>query len=482
MKDLLLYGAWRSTCTHRVLLALRHYKSDFRYIPVNLDAREQEGGDFIRINEAAQVPVLVNGEFMLSQSMAIIAYLDSQAADTRQSLFPPDGLHRALAMEVAERIGSFLQPFVIPGGVRRLLIETLSADLEPAKAEAALGQFVRKQMTDSLGRLDRRISEFSGRYCVGDAVSIADVFLVPQLVGAARLGADVNGFPTLSRIYETCISEALFKAADPRLLPDAPTERPAGASHGPKQAGSAAPASTAPGQGALSGAADAMTTALSYKEPNAILAKYLETGANKPLPQLHFVRSETARRFGPVATKVTALEVCLFLRWLAQATNAKRAIEIGVFTGSSSLALLDGMGPEGFLEAIDISADYTEVAVKAWERAGFQDRGRLRISDAVEGLRSLAAEAGAGHNFDLAYVDGSNLQYRACYEALLPLMRRGGIMVFDNVLWKGRVASGDIADPSSVHLRALNEGLKADQRVETAVISLGDGLALCVVR
>lgn len=477
MAEVLLYGAWRSTCTHRVVLALNHLGFKYQYIPVDLDKREQEQDGFLQVNPAAQVPALVAGDLKLSQSLAIVTYLESATADKSRSLFPLDPKHRAFAVEIAERVSSFIQPFVLPGAVRRRLMTCLSGETQSTDIEQALGRFVKEQMTESLQRLDRRLAEVAGRYCVGDQLSVADIFVVPQLVGAARLGIDVNGFPTLSRVYETCTSQPLFKNSDPSLLPDAPGNRGAAgaSSNKPNEAPSVStPAAAVQPAG--------VSAALAYKEPDHILSQYLETKVNKPLPELEFVRAEAFRRFGPVATKVSALEVCFFLRWLAQVIQARRAIEIGVFTGSSSLALLDGMGPDGSLDAFDISAEYTEVATEAWKRAGFAERARLHLVDAIEGLTALRSQSGTLGSYDLAYVDGSNLQYQACHEALLPLMRRGGLIVFDNVLWKGRVASGDTSDPSSVHLRELNAALRDDRRVENTIISLGDGLALSIVK
>jgi predicted O-methyltransferase YrrM len=94
----------------------------------------------------------------------------------------------------------------------------------------------------------------------------------------------------------------------------------------------------------------------------------------------------------------------------------------------------------------------------------------------------MSSQPGASSRYDLAYIDANNTQYQAYYEAVLPLMRQGGVIVFDNVLWKGRVAGGDMSDPSSVCLRELNAALRHDPRVENTIVSLGDGLSLSVVK
>ena len=172
------------------------------------------------------------------------------------------------------------------------------------------------------------------------------------------------------------------------------------------------------------------------------------------------------------------MEVCRFLRWAATQIGARRALEVGVFTGSSSLAILEGMGPDGWLDAIDISEDYTQIARSAWVAAGVSNRVRLTIKDGVRALTDLKGQA----PYDLAYIDALNEHYQDYHRAVMPLMRQGGLIVFDNVLWKGRVVDPNATDPSARHLRELNFILRDDPRLETTIISLGDGLALCRVR
>lgn len=477
MSSLVLYGAWRSTCTHRVVLALKHLGLPFQYKAVDLDIREQEAPAFVEINPASQVPVLVAGDLKLSQSLAIVFFLDTVAASGAVSLFPVTAVDRARSLEIAERVSSFIQPFILPGGVRRRLVREIVDQKDANETERALGRFVFEQMMDSLGKLDKKVAETARDFCVGNQVTVADIFVFPQLLGAARLGIDVNGFPTLARIYEKCLAVPSFQEADPNKLPDAPSAATGARSLNDKRGPEIArqPDPSYPSSTSRAGA-------LSYKEPNGSLSHYLGEVINKPLPQLEYARSQAFERFGPVATKVSALEVCLFLRWIAQAIGARQAIEIGVFTGSSSLAILDGMGLDGHLDAFDISPEYTDVAVEAWRRAGFEGRVTLHLVEAVQGLQAMSSQPGASSRYDLAYIDANNTQYQAYYEAVLPLMRQGGVIVFDNVLWKGRVAGGDMSDPSSVCLRELNAALRHDPRVENTIVSLGDGLSLSVVK
>jgi caffeoyl-CoA O-methyltransferase len=216
---------------------------------------------------------------------------------------------------------------------------------------------------------------------------------------------------------------------------------------------------------------------LAYKEPAPEIAEYLDRIINKPILGLDKVRQETFKLFGPVATKVSAIDVCFFLRWTASQMQARRALEVGVFTGSSSLAILEGMGPEGKLDAIDISDEYTQVARQAWADAGMQAQVSLTVDDGIAALGRLPVRP----TYDLAYVDALNENYQSYHRAIVPLMKPGGLIVFDNILWKGRVVDPDTTDPSAIHLRDLNVILRDDTRLETTFVSMGDGLALCKV-
>jgi O-methyltransferase len=120
------------------------------------------------------------------------------------------------------------------------------------------------------------------------------------------------------------------------------------------------------------------------------------------------------------------------------------------------------------------------VARAAWEAAGFSSRVELRLEDSTVGVKRLAAEPGMLGTIDLAYVDGLNTQYQQNHEDLLPLMRTGGIIVYDNVLWKGRVVNPAVQDEQTVHLREFNAKLRHDPRVSSTVVRLGDGLTLAI--
>jgi maleylacetoacetate isomerase len=467
-----LYGNWRSSSSHRVHIALLLKGIDFRYVPVDLAAREQEGAAFRAVHPGAQVPVLVVGDEVLTQSTAILEALDELFPDAGPRLMPEGALARARVREVVQLVNSGMQPFQLPGAARRRMVARFGLDAHALGADGACRAFTAEHLAATLTELDRLVARTAGPFAVGAAPTLADCVVVPQLNAAVQFGIDVNGYAALSKVYERCAALPAFRDSHPSAYPDAPARSAAGAAPAPAASTPAAPA----------GAADTVVTAsMAYKEPDAATLRYLADIANDPIPAIDRVREEAFRLFGPVATKASGFEVCLFLRWLAAALQARRVIEVGVFTGSSSLALLAGMPADGRLTAFDVSPDYTAVARAAWAAAGWSDRVDLRLVDASVGLPALAAEPGMPGSIDLAYVDGLNTQYQQNHEDLLPLIRPGGVIVYDNVLWKGRVASpGAGDDAQTIHLRELNARLRVDARVSSTVLSLGDGLALVV--
>lgn len=221
-----------------------------------------------------------------------------------------------------------------------------------------------------------------------------------------------------------------------------------------------------------------MSDLLRAKEPAAATTAFLLERANPPIPQLAWVRQETARLFGPLATKMSPADGCLLLRWLVGQLQARLVVEVGVFSGSSSLAIASALAEGGRLIAFDTATDTTAIARQAWQRAGLSGRISLHLQDAALGLPALAQDPSVAGAVDLAYVDGCNTQYRRNYEDLLPLLRPGGVIVLDNTLWKGGVADPACSDPQALHLRELLEALARDPRVECCTLSLGDGLTL----
>ena len=220
--NIVLYGCWRSTCTHRVTLALHYHGFVFDYIPVDLGGREQEEPEFLGVSPDAQVPVLSYRGTWLSQSLAIISLLDGLATGDKPSLIPSDPYERAFALAISERVSSYIQPFTLPGGVWRRLkahLGNMGAEL----FEKGTTQFILSTLTENLHGLDRRIGQQAGPFVIGHRYSIADTFIYPQMLGAERLGLCLDEFPNLKRHSEAMAQRDDVAAADPLSLPDAPS-------------------------------------------------------------------------------------------------------------------------------------------------------------------------------------------------------------------------------------------------------------------
>ena len=167
----------------------------------------------------------------------------------------------------------------------------------------------------------------------------------------------------------------------------------------------------------------------------------------------------------------------LFLGLLVRMLDARRVIEVGTFTGYSALAMAMALPPGGRVLCCDISEEYTAIARRYWKEAGVENRIALRLGPAKETLTGvLAAEGGASQ--DLAFIDADKTGYDVYYELCLQLVRPGGIIAIDNVLWSGRVADPAVKDADTAALRALNLKIRDDRRVDAVVLTVGDGLTL----
>jgi predicted O-methyltransferase YrrM len=179
----------------------------------------------------------------------------------------------------------------------------------------------------------------------------------------------------------------------------------------------------------------------------------------------------------PNASMQIAPEQGQFLAMLAKLINAKRALEIGTFYGYSALWVALALPKDGRLVACDINDEWTAIARRYWERAGVADKIELRLGLATDTLRALEREAMAG-SFDLAFIDADKSGYDEYYEQSLHLLRPGGVIVFDNVLWSGRVADPRVRDADTRALRALNTKIAADDRVDKVMVPIGDGMTV----
>jgi predicted O-methyltransferase YrrM len=170
-----------------------------------------------------------------------------------------------------------------------------------------------------------------------------------------------------------------------------------------------------------------------------------------------------------------------FMALLIQLMGAQRTLEVGVFTGYSSLAVALALPPDGRIVACDVSEEFTSVARRYWREAGVDHMIDLRIRPAMETLTELMAQGQRGR-FDFAFIDADKTNYEGYYECALELLRPGGLIMVDNVLWSGRVLDETDQTPDTVALRAFNKKLLGDSRVTLSMIPLGDGVTLALKR
>jgi len=183
----------------------------------------------------------------------------------------------------------------------------------------------------------------------------------------------------------------------------------------------------------------------------------------------------------PMATMQAPPEHGQFLALLVQLMGARRTLEIGVFTGYSSLAVALALPNDGTILACDVSEEYTSVARRYWKEAGVDHMIDLRLKPALETLKELLAEGRHGR-FDFAFIDADKANYEGYYECALELIRPGGLIAIDNVLWHGQVIDPDDNDPDTVAIRALNKKLLGDSRVSLSMVPISDGVTLCFKR
>ena len=168
-----------------------------------------------------------------------------------------------------------------------------------------------------------------------------------------------------------------------------------------------------------------------------------------------------------------------FLNLLAHLTDARKALEVGVFMGYSSSWIALGLRPGGRLIACDVNEEFAAAARKTWHEAGVEDRIELRLAPALDSLDALIAE-GHGGSFDFVFIDADKKNYINYYERALRLVRPGGLIAADNVLWDGDVADPDNHDPDTQAIRDFNRHLRADRRIAFCIATTGDGIALAV--
>jgi caffeoyl-CoA O-methyltransferase len=211
------------------------------------------------------------------------------------------------------------------------------------------------------------------------------------------------------------------------------------------------------------------------EELNAYL---IEVGVREP-DVLARLREETAVM--PRAGMQIAVEQGAFLSILVKLMGARRVLEIGTFTGYSSTAMALALPPDGRIVCCDISEEFTDVARRTWAAAGVEDRVELHLAPAIETLDGLLTASGAG-TFDLAFIDADKGNHAGYLERSLRLVRSGGLIAIDNVLWSGRVIDPGDVDEDTQAIRDLNAALATDERVDIAMVPIADGVTLLRVR
>jgi caffeoyl-CoA O-methyltransferase len=192
-------------------------------------------------------------------------------------------------------------------------------------------------------------------------------------------------------------------------------------------------------------------------------------------PLLRELRAETAGLGKEVSKCQISDDQGTFLSILVAAAGVKSAIEVGTFTGYSSLCIARALPPKGKLLCLDASEEWTAVARKYWVKAGLQNRIELRLGPAITRLQQLER----GLTFDFAFIDAAKTEYDAYYELLLPRVRRNGLILFDNMLSGGRLDGRPVKEPILRAIDALNHKLAGDPRVEAVLLSVADGIQFC---
>ncbi len=204
------------------------------------------------------------------------------------------------------------------------------------------------------------------------------------------------------------------------------------------------------------------------------IGEYLVAHGMPPDDVQRWLIEETKAKAGAFFGMQISPEQGAFMTVLTRLIGAQRAVEVGTFTGYSALCIARGLPSSGKLVCCDISEEWTAIGREAWQRAGVADRIDLRIAPAIETLRAMPEE----EHIDLAFIDADKTGYADYYEELLRRLRPNGLIMVDNVLWGGSVIDDSRTDDDTKAIRAFNDKVAADDRVDTVMIPLGDGLTL----
>ena len=208
------------------------------------------------------------------------------------------------------------------------------------------------------------------------------------------------------------------------------------------------------------------------------LYEYLLSVSLREIPLLKTLREETDQL--EMAAMQISADQGQFMALLLKILNAKRVIEIGTFTGYSALVMVLALPDDGEIICCDTSAEWTDIARRYWVKAGVDKKIKLRLAPALETLDALIAE-GQENSFDFAFIDADKVNMPNYYESCLKLIRPGGLIAVDNVLWSGAVVDPDNQKEDTVAIREFNKQLKSDNRVDLSLVPIGDGLTLARV-
>ena len=205
------------------------------------------------------------------------------------------------------------------------------------------------------------------------------------------------------------------------------------------------------------------------------LREYLLNVSVKESEILRELREETAQM--EYSAMQISPEQGAFMSFLVELIQAKRTLEIGVFTGYSALVVAMALSEDGIVTACDVSEEWANVGMKYWKKAQVEDKIDLRIAPALKTLDQLLYEGKQG-TYDFAFIDADKIEYQGYFDKSLELLRIGGLIAIDNVLWGGSVIDDSIQDSSTKAIRAFNENLSSDSRVSISMVPIGDGLTL----
>jgi len=206
-----------------------------------------------------------------------------------------------------------------------------------------------------------------------------------------------------------------------------------------------------------------------------LVTRFIDEAMSRETPAQGALRAETRKLSG--SGMMSRPESDALLQLLIKLTGAKRIIEVGTFTGAGSLAMALALPEDGRIVACDVSAEWTAVGRKHWQQAGVAHKIDLRLAPAGETINALLKDGQSGR-FDMAFIDADKTGYDAYYEGCLTLLRTGGLMVLDNMLWSGAVADPKAHDKDTDALRVLNLKIKDDKRVDFCLLSADDGILL----